>query len=79
MKLSNSIIDIRSITIYCDYNFVDNSSAIKNFSNISVKKDRNFNIILNSFFSALINNIKRRFILNIIVAKANKILIIREI
>ena len=51
---------------------------IKNSSNLFIKKDRNLYVISNSFFSAFINKIERRLISNVIVAKANKILIIRE-
>ena len=70
---------MRSTATYCDYNFRDDLNATKNLSNLFIKKNRNLNIISNFFFSILINDVKRRLISNIIVAKANKVSTIREI
>ena len=70
MKLSYLIINIRSNASYLIYNFENLASATKSSFNLY--------IILNSFFSAFINKIKREFIFNIVVAKANKVLTIRK-
>ena len=70
---------MRSNASHLIYNLENIASAIKGFSNLFMKKRRNLHVVLNPLLSALISEIERRFIFNIVVAKANKVSTIRKI
>ena len=76
--MNNLAIKIRSNASYLIYNLEDIASAIKNSSDLFTKKDRNLHAVSNSLLSALASRVKRKFISNVIVAKANEASTIRE-